>query len=244
MSKKHRTLAIRSAANANSDINITPLVDVVLVLLIIFMVVTPLLEKDILVKVPSTEKVETVTDVPPDQLLIRLLRTGELKLNGNPIDINELTEKLRAMMNGKKPEDKVVFVSPDEDANYGRLIMVLDRAKEAGAEALGMTTEPPPAEEPKLAFARNVPRPAGPEARGARALCTPGEPLPLRARRALSASARAWCRSDPTRRGGAAPAYGRVRAPRSTPRTAPCPGNARDARTGGGGESSGQAADR
>ncbi|HEU4412003.1 MAG TPA: biopolymer transporter ExbD [Polyangiaceae bacterium] len=145
---KHRRLAIRASTNANSDINITPLVDVVLVLLIIFMVVTPLLEKDILVRVPSTENVETVTEVPEGQLLIRVLRTGELKLNGNPIDMNELVDKLKPQLAAKKTEDKVVFVSPDDDANYGRLIMVLDRAKEAGAEALGMTTEPPPPDTP------------------------------------------------------------------------------------------------
>ncbi len=148
MSKKKRTLAIRAVSSANSDINITPLVDVVLVLLIIFMVVTPLLEKDILVRVPSTEKVEDVTTVPPDQILIRITRANELKLNGTPIEMNALTDKLKGLLAGKKTEDKVVFVSPEDDANYGRLIMVLDRAKEAGAEALGMTTEPPPPEEP------------------------------------------------------------------------------------------------
>lgn len=145
---KHRRFTVRTAGNANSDINITPLVDVVLVLLIIFMTITPLLEKDILVRVPSTEKVETVVDVPPDQMLIRITRTNELKLNGTVIDINDLVNKLRPMLANKKTEDKVVFVSPEDDANYGVLIRVLDRAKEAGAEALGMTTEPPPPEEP------------------------------------------------------------------------------------------------
>jgi biopolymer transport protein TolR len=141
---KARRLAIKAAANANSDINITPLVDVVLVLLIIFMVVTPLLEKDILVRVPSTENVETVTEVPEGQLLIRISRTNEIKLNGNVVGITELVEKLKPLVAVKKPEDKVVFVSPDDEANYGTLIRVLDISKEAGAEALGMTTEPPP----------------------------------------------------------------------------------------------------
>jgi biopolymer transport protein TolR len=148
MSSKHRRLAIRAATNANSDINITPLVDVVLVLLIIFMVVTPLLEKDILVRVPSTENVETVTEVPEGQLLIRILRTNEIKLNGNPVALTELLDRLKPLIATKKPEDKVVFVSPDDDANYGHLIRVMDIAKEAGAEALGMTTEPPPPDTP------------------------------------------------------------------------------------------------
>ena len=146
MSTKQRRLTVRSASNTNSDINVTPLVDVVLVLLIIFMTITPLMEKDIQVRVPSTEKVETVTEVPEGQVLIRITRTGDLKLNGTPVDINELVEKVKPMMASKKEEDKVVFVSPEEEANYGRLIAVLDRVKEAGALALGMTTEPPPDE--------------------------------------------------------------------------------------------------
>src|SRR4028119_658767 len=133
MSNKQRRLAVRTASTANSDINVTPLVDVVLVLLIIFMTITPLMEKDIQVRVPSTEKVETVTEVPEGQVLIRITRTGDLKLNGTPVDINELVEKVKPMMANKKEEDKVVFVSPEEEANYGRLIAVLDRAKEAGA---------------------------------------------------------------------------------------------------------------
>lgn len=166
---KHRRLSIQSATNANSDINITPLVDVVLVLLIIFMVVTPLLEKDILVRVPSMEKVETVQDVPEGQLLIRLLRTGEIKLNGNPLAMNEIVDKLKPQLATKKAEDKVVFVSPDDDANYGQLIMILDRAKGAGAEAIGMTTEPPPAEEPKLGTSAGF-APRRPPGRAGRAL--------------------------------------------------------------------------
>ena len=62
-----RRLFVRPATGTNSDINVTPLVDVVLVLLIIFMVVTPLLEKDIPVRTPTSEKVEEVVDVPQDQ---------------------------------------------------------------------------------------------------------------------------------------------------------------------------------
>jgi biopolymer transport protein ExbD len=140
-------MSVQTASSANSDINITPLVDVVLVLLIIFMVVTPLMEKDIMVRVPSTDVVPDVTEVPEGQLLIKIMRTGDIKLNGNPVDINELVDKLKPLLAAKKADDKVVFVSPEDDANYGRLIAVLDRAKEAGAEALGMTTTPPPKED-------------------------------------------------------------------------------------------------
>ena len=79
--RHHRKLAVQPAGRVNSDINITPLVDVVLVLLIIFMVVTPLLEKDIGVRVPATEQVEERTEVPPDQLVVQGLRV-QLDLPG------------------------------------------------------------------------------------------------------------------------------------------------------------------
>ena len=76
-----RRLTVKPATRPNSDINITPLVDVVLVLLIIFMVVTPLLEKDIGVRVPATEQVEEKTEVPPDQLVVHIEASGELSIN-------------------------------------------------------------------------------------------------------------------------------------------------------------------
>jgi biopolymer transport protein TolR len=144
---KGRRLLLKPTSNAHSDINITPLVDVVLVLLIIFMVVTPLLEKDIAVRVPSSEPVTDVSLVPPDQVLVRVLRTGELKINGSPTTLAELAERVRSAMTGRSIDDKVVFVSPDDDANYGQLVSVFDRVKEGGAEKLGMTTEAPPSEE-------------------------------------------------------------------------------------------------
>ena len=79
--RHRRKLAVKPAAPPNSDINITPLVDVVLVLLIIFMVVTPLLEKDIGVRVPATEQVEEKAEVPPDQLVVHIDSAGELSIN-------------------------------------------------------------------------------------------------------------------------------------------------------------------
>jgi biopolymer transport protein ExbD len=123
----------------NSEINVTPLVDVVLVLLIIFMVVTPLLEKDIRVALPSTEKVEEVKDVPPDQLIVKLNTSGDLELNGTKIALNDyvatLTKKLEAR------SDKTVFIIADDQANYGRFVQALDGAKAAGATTLGMATD-------------------------------------------------------------------------------------------------------
>ncbi len=143
MSNKMRRLAIRPASVANSDINVTPLIDVVLVLLIIFMVVTPLLEKNLDVRVPDTEKVETVTEVPPDQLVVRLGADNKLRINFDEVSQEEYIDKLKAKLDRRKPDDKIVFFISDETANYGRLVAAFDGAKLAGAKVLGMMTTPP-----------------------------------------------------------------------------------------------------
>src|SRR5690242_13129745 len=96
--RHHRKLHVQPAGRVNSDINITPLVDVVLVLLIIFMVVTPLLEKDIGVRVPATEQVEEKTEVPPDQLVVHIDTSGELSINQEKVPRAEYIDRLRTIL--------------------------------------------------------------------------------------------------------------------------------------------------
>lgn len=141
MSKKR--LAIKAGGSPNSDINITPLVDVVLVMLIIFMVVTPLLEKDIEVRVPSTEQVEVQKEVPKDQLVVRVTAEGELKINTEKVTPDKYVERLKQILAPRSSADKVVFVVADDKTNYAKLVTVLDGAKQAGAETLGMMTQLP-----------------------------------------------------------------------------------------------------
>src|SRR5947207_1129640 len=129
-----------------AEINITPLVDVVLVLLIIFMVVTPLLEKDITVRLPATEQVEQKYEDAPDQLVVRIDSAGELTINNEKVPAAEYVDRLKTVLAAKPANDKVVFVLADDATNYGRLIAALDGAKAAGAETLGMATEVPPPE--------------------------------------------------------------------------------------------------
>jgi biopolymer transport protein ExbD len=142
-------VAVKPAAGPNSDINVTPLIDVVLVMLIIFMVVTPLLEKNLDVRVPDTEKVETVSEVPPDQLVVRIGAEGELKINFDKVSPEEYIDKLKAKLERRKGDDKIVFFIADDKANYARLVTALDGAKQAGANVLGMMTTPPDDDEKK-----------------------------------------------------------------------------------------------
>jgi biopolymer transport protein ExbD len=133
------------ATPPNSEINITPLVDVVLVLLIIFMVMTPLLEKDIGVRVPATEQVEQKDEVPPDQLVVRVDGQGEIAINDAKVPRSEYVDRLRTILSRKGPKDKIVFMVADEAANYGSLVLLIDGAKQAGAETIGMATQVPSA---------------------------------------------------------------------------------------------------
>jgi biopolymer transport protein ExbD/biopolymer transport protein TolR len=132
---------VKPAAPPNSDINVTPLVDVVLVLLIIFMVLTPLLEKDIEVRVPETE----VDNTPPetnDQLVVSLTEAGAIKINAETMPSQqEYVGRLKRILAAKPRDERVVFFMAEDKANYGSLIGLMDGAKTAGAVVLGMATE-------------------------------------------------------------------------------------------------------
>ena len=162
MSKGVRRLTIKPVGRPNSDINITPLVDVVLVLLIIFMVVTPLLEKDIGVRVPATEQVEERAEVPPDQLVVHLDAAGELTINNEKVPRGEYVDRLHTILSRKGPSDKLVFMVADEAANYGSLLTIIDGAKLAGAETIGMATQLPDGVAAAQPGATPTPDPAAP----------------------------------------------------------------------------------
>ncbi len=104
--------------------------------------VTPLLEKDIEVKVPDSEKVEEPQDVPDDQLVVSITQAGELKINQDTMSDQAMyVEKLTRMLAAKAKGDKLVFFTADDQANYAKLVAALDGARQAGAETLGMATE-------------------------------------------------------------------------------------------------------
>ncbi len=138
-----RRLFVRPSSATNSDINVTPLVDVVLVLLIIFMTVTPLLEKDIPVRTPNSEKVEEVTEVPPDQIVVYVNKGGGMRINAESVTPSDFVGKLRGALDAKASADRVVFIVADDGCNYGQFVHVLDGAREAGAAVLGFATDKP-----------------------------------------------------------------------------------------------------
>ena len=140
--KKFGRYTIRAQGRPNSDINVTPLVDVVLVLLIIFMVVTPLLDKMLRVRVPDAEQTEEYDQPPAPQIVVSVAKEGDLLINNEKVPDEDYVTRLRRVLAARAPGDRLVFFAADDEALYQRLVVALDGARQAGAEIMTMTTEP------------------------------------------------------------------------------------------------------
>ena len=122
-----------------TQINVTPLVDVMLVLLVIFMVTAPILQQGYPVDLPDTKGEALVGE--EDQLVVSLTRDGEIYLNATRISADELTRKLTAIA-GVRP-GRQVFLRADEHALYGQVMQVMAAVRASGVTRLGMVTELP-----------------------------------------------------------------------------------------------------
>ncbi len=134
-------LAVRPQARPRSEINVTPLVDVVLVLLIVFMVVTPLMDRMLRVRVPDAEQSDT-QDQPLAQIVVNVARDGDLLVNGEKVADGDYVARLGRAVAARAPGDRIVFFAADDDAPCQRLVLALDGGRQAGVEVMTMTTEP------------------------------------------------------------------------------------------------------
>jgi biopolymer transport protein ExbD/biopolymer transport protein TolR len=139
-------------AKVNSDINVTPMVDVMLVLLIIFMVITPMLQKGVSVDLAMVNNPTTMPDADKeDALLVAVNREGKVFFGTDPIAVDQLTQKVKDRLSAKT--DKRVFIKADARAKFGWVVEVVDNVRAAGVDQLGLLTEqrkqanlsPPPA---------------------------------------------------------------------------------------------------
>lgn len=124
--------------NSISQINITPLVDVMLVLLIIFMVTVPILHQGVNVDLPEVTAAPFVSS--EEQLVINVTREGKLQLNDTPIKVDELNKKLGAILSVKP--DRQIYLRADKNVPYGKVVEVMAAVRTAGVRKLGMVTEP------------------------------------------------------------------------------------------------------
>lgn len=125
-------------ATTIAQINVTPLVDVMLVLLVIFMVTAPIIQQGVQVNLPQA-KAGAIPGTE-DLLVVTIAKTGKVYLNDNPLSLAELGDKLRAIR--KLQADKQVYLRADQDVRYGLVMKAVAEIKQAGIERLGMVTRP------------------------------------------------------------------------------------------------------
>ena len=120
-----------------ADINVTPLVDVMLVLLIIMMLITPMLNQGVAMRLPeATNSIDKPTT--QDNTVIAISKDGSVYLNAKPVSEAELTTKINEALENKK--EKTVFINADEEASYSAIMATMDQLRQAGVEDIGLIT--------------------------------------------------------------------------------------------------------
>ena len=120
-----------------SEINVTPFVDVVLVLLIIFMITAPVLQSGIEVAVPKTKTVKEITE---ERVVISIDRSQRVFLGNDPVNINQIGDRLRQKI--RDPEHQSIYVRADENVPFGAFATVMDAVKQAGITNISIVTQP------------------------------------------------------------------------------------------------------
>ena len=131
------TTANGRTQSALADINVTPLVDVVLVLLIIFMVTAPVLQSGIEVNVPHTRTVKEVTE---ERLVISIDKSQKVYFGNEPININRIAQTLRQRI--RDPQHQSIYIRSDEDVPFGAFATVMDAIKQSGISNVSIVTQP------------------------------------------------------------------------------------------------------
>ena len=121
-----------------SDINVTPLVDVMLVLLIIMMLVAPMLQQGVAVRLPTATN---TVDKPEtqEQTVLAISKDKSFYLNAKPVTEGEMTTRLNEILENKK--EKIVLIKADEEVEYSAVMLAMDQLRNAGIEDIGLITE-------------------------------------------------------------------------------------------------------
>jgi biopolymer transport protein TolR len=124
----------------NSNINVTPMVDVMLVLLVIFMVITPMLQKGVSVDMAKVNNPVPMPDADKeDALLVVVMRDGQIYFGTDRVTLDQLTDKVKDRLANKA--DKTVFIRADMRTKYGNVVDVVDNIRSAGVDDVGLLTE-------------------------------------------------------------------------------------------------------
>jgi biopolymer transport protein TolR len=137
-------MQVGGSGTIKSDINVTPLVDVVLVLLIIFMVITPVVQMGYLVKVPPKAPANLPPSAVQDQIVIRLMSGNRVFINKEEMTVETFPNRIREVIKGNT--SKMVFFSGGRDVDYEQTMAFLDLARSSGARNIGIIVEDPGAQ--------------------------------------------------------------------------------------------------
>jgi biopolymer transport protein ExbD len=137
-------MQVGGSGSMRSDINVTPLVDVVLVLLIIFMVITPVVQMGYLVRVPPKAPANLPPSAVQDQIIIRLQDANRVAINKEEMTVEQFPNRIREILRGNT--SKMVFFAGARDVDYETTMRFLDLAKASGARNIGIIIEDPGAQ--------------------------------------------------------------------------------------------------
>ncbi len=121
-----------------ADMNVTPLIDILLVLLIIFMVITPLMLLQHSVDIPKKAEVDLPPDITTDQVVLTYTKDNTIFLNQNRVERPVLTARLKEIYQNRR--DKTIFLNIDPDANYGEAVKLIDSVRASGVDKLAVIT--------------------------------------------------------------------------------------------------------
>ncbi|MCA1631515.1 MAG: biopolymer transporter ExbD [Acidobacteria bacterium] len=127
----------------NSEINVTPMVDIMLVLLIIFMVITPLLQSGVSVALPKDMKnpEEDKAIIKESSLVVAITKDNEYYVSKDKVEIGDIKDRVTRAMENKKPEERIVYIKSDVEANYGSVVEVINSIRQAGIDQIGLVAD-------------------------------------------------------------------------------------------------------